>query len=224
MMHINDEHKKVILVAFLGIFLTLMCVSWYIQEKQEAYTSFTERKIAEQENKLSIISDLLHKDSADEVVNKIIKDCSLENRAEFDLQLSKLPELRGSQLIEMEKLFNACGNFYAVQKAVMVSKLNREYEIYNDLVSIVAIADPKAKLISYNTENWKTRVELESKKSELFTQLVDLQGRIIRGLRQQMTISSDEMQAMLVEGQKVKEEIATLSMQIDSARQTIPGL
>lgn len=223
-MNIQPHYRKILGAVSLFMFVVLLGASWYIHEVQSDLINATKLKIANQETQLASLSLLADKDSADSVVASIIKDCSIENRERFDMLLGKLSQLRGQELNEIDQLFNACGNFYAVRKAVMAARLQREYEVYLDLIEILALADNKVNNITFNTKGWGELVLLEKQQSELSTKLVDLQGRIIRALRQNITISSEDMQSMLVEGQETKDALFAIVGQIDSKRQEILNL
>ncbi len=195
--------------------------AWYIQEMKSDIQSIATLKIAEQEKVLTTLAEVTDRDGADSVVEKIIQDCSSENRARFDTQLSRLPELRGAELVEMEQLFNACGNFFAERKAVMVARLKREYEVYLDLISILALVDSKEATLRYDTKTWGNLVLLEDERSVLSTKLVTIQGDIIRQLKLGTPLSSDTMQSTLVDGQKTKDTLIQLSERIDVVRQSL---
>ena len=81
-------------------------------------------------NQLEIMESLAvetNRNGADEVVSKIITDCP--KRAEFEGLLERLEALKHKDLITAQQLFDSCGGYYAERKAVMVSRLEREYEI-----------------------------------------------------------------------------------------------
>lgn len=223
-MNISNSHKKALTFALLFMFVTLFAASWYVRETESDYILSTKLKISELETSLASTALLADRDGADLVVEDLIKDCSVENRERFDMLLGKLSQLKGQELDEMEQLFNACGNFYAVRKAVMVARLEREYEVYLDFIEILSLVDPKVKDITYNTKGWGDLVALEVKQSKLSTKLVDLQGKIIKALRQNITINSDEMQSMLAEGQETKDSLIVLGVQIDTQRREILNL
>lgn len=203
------------------MFVVVLSASWYVKEIQSDYVLTTQLQISEQETKLSSIALLTSKDGADPVVENIIKDCSSENRERFDMLLGKLAQLKGQELKETEQLFNACGNFYAERKAVMVARLQREYEVYVNLIDILSLVDKKAKTVSYNVADWKRLVEMETKRSELSTQLVDVQGEIIRALLQNIVVESEQMQLLLVKGQETKEALESITIQIDQLRPSV---
>lgn len=218
------SHKKTIFKALIILCLIIGFVFVYIRQNQEKFVAHTKLKISEQQTTLSSIAVLTSKDGADSVVSKIIKDCSPENRALFDEKLSNLPQLKGQELVQMEQLFNACGNFFTERKAVMVASLNREYEVYADLIEIVTVVGKRFDESVYKKQEWAQLVALETKRSDLSSELVDLQGDIIRALKNNVTIASDEMQTELVEAQKTKQSLVAVTLEIDSLLQKILNL
>jgi hypothetical protein len=181
----------------------------------------TKLKIVEQEKRLTSIAEVTGRDGADGVVEKIIQDCSPEKRERFDTQLGKLQTLKGAELSEVEQLFSACGNFFAQRKAVMVARLEREYEMYLDLLETLALVDSKGATLEYDAQSWGTLVSKEVERSSLSTKLVEIQGKIIDDLKANVPVSSDTMQATLVEGHKTKEALLTISTEIYTLRQSI---
>jgi uncharacterized coiled-coil DUF342 family protein len=125
------------------------------------------------------------------------------------------------ELIEVEQLFNSCGNFYAERKAVMVTRLEREYEVYLDFIDVLSLVDEEESKVTYDVEGWGKLVEQEKKRSELSTSLVLIQGKIIDSLRKKTPISSDQMQLLLVEGKETKDALIKISSEIDDLREKV---
>lgn len=223
-MIINPTHRKSVILGLCGLFVCTAGVMWYVAEMKADTIAVTRLKIAEQEKRLATIAEVTGRDGADAVVEKIIQDCSAEKRAQFDTQLSQLPTLRGSELVEVEQLFSACGNFFAERKAVMVARLEREYEMYLDLLSILALVDSKNAELEYDAASWGRLVAKEVERSTLSTTLVEIQGNIINDLKSNLSVTSDVMQATLVEGQKTKERLIAISSEIYTLRQEILDL
>jgi len=213
------QNKMMMAGLFLFVFTTFLVASYYIKEVKADYTIQTKLKIAEQETILSSIADLINRDGADAVVAEIIKDCSLENRARFDTLLSQLGTLKGKELDETKSLFGACANFFAQRTAVMVARLEREYEVYVDLVDLLSVVESATAEVLYNKERWAERVLLEKQRSSLSTELVVVQGKIIDALLENKQIASDDMQLLLVEGQQTKEKLTVITAEINNFRQ-----
>lgn len=223
-MILNSSQRKSVLVGLCSLLVFTAGVVWYVSETKADTIAVTRLKIAEQEKRLATIAEVTGRDGADAVVEKIIQDCNAENRARFDTQLSQLPTLRGSELVEVEQLFSACGNFYAERKAVMVARLDREYEMYLDLLSILALVDSKKAELEYDKASWGRLVAKEAERSTLSTKLVEIQGNIITYLKSNVSVTSDVMQATMVEGQKTKEKLIAISSEIYTLRQEILDL
>jgi hypothetical protein len=217
-------HKKLVVLALLFCAAVLFAASLYIRDERSEYVLKTQVKISEQETTLAAISEITDRDGADAVVESIIKDCSPEDRERFDLLLSKLASLNRSELVEIDQLFGVCANFYAQRKAVMVARFEREFGVYQDLIEILKLVDGQSDTYAQNEEGWKKLVEEEKKRSTLSSRLVAIQGEIIAALLRNASITSDEMQLLIVEGQQIKSELETLSVTIDQDRQAVLAL
>ncbi len=106
----------------------------------------------------------------------------------------------------------------------MVARFEREYEVYTDLIEILTHVEHEAPYLTYQTEAWSELVRLEKERSTLTTQLVEVQGTIIRALIDGTPVSSPDMQQLLGQGQEVKDALLFVSMQIDELRTDILDL
>ena len=101
--------KKILVLVMLVVVICVLFSVLYIQHMKSQMTAHIELKIAEQKTILSSLALVTANDGADSVVEKVIIDCSSDNRARFDQQLGQLQQLSGLELVEVEQLFNACG-------------------------------------------------------------------------------------------------------------------
>jgi hypothetical protein len=217
-------NKKLIVFGLLFCAAVLFAASLYIRDERTDYVLTTQVKISEQETTLAAIAEITDRDGADAVVESIIKDCSPQDRERFDLLLSKLAALNRSELSEIDQLFGVCGNFYAQRKAVMVARFEREFEVYRDLIEILKLVDGQNDTYAQSEEGWGKLVKEEKERSELSSRLVAIQGEIITALLRNVSITSDEMQLLIVEGQQIKNELEALSVTIDEDRQAVLAL
>jgi hypothetical protein len=191
---------------------------------QKGYVTEIVGVLSDQQATLQSLSKMASTDGADEKTKKIITDCSVEHRDRFDALLGRLATLKGSELKEVENLFNECGSFYAVREAVVVTALKRELEVYTKYIALLSLAYTRVDTHSYNVAEWESIVALHAKKSELSLQLVFIQGKIIRALGEGTKIQSEPMQALLKEGQDTKDSLLVVSQQIIDARALLNGV
>lgn len=209
------QHKKQIVIFLVLALVMYFGVTVCVHIQQQNFVSQAQAFITVQHNELTDLALATIKDSTTLEVEPIIKDCSVKNRTLFDTQLGNLQQLRGQQLIEVEQLFAACGNFFAEKKAVMVLQLQSKLETYINTVSLLHIVEKKETPEVYQVASWQKLVELEKKQSTLSLHLVAVQGEIIASLRNNIPLSSDVVQTLSVEGQKTRDEIFKLSSEID---------
>ena len=221
-MHTLTKKHVVILLLIAGLFF--LGSSWYVKNKQADYAAELKLLIAEQAATLVAIAEVTDRDGADAVVSRLVKDCELEDRARFDTLLGRLAQLQRAEQVEVQQLFDACGDFYAERKAVMVARLKREYEVYADYITLLSIADTRKDFPSYPTQQWSELVELEQQRSDISTQLVAIQGDLIDALLDGVLVGSAEMIAKITVAQELKDNLGFIGIKIDTLREEIIGL
>lgn len=220
----QKKETKYILFGLLGAGFLFFLVSLYVHVQESEYVSLVELRIAKQEAVLIAIAEVTDRDGADAVVSSVLKDCSTEDRQQFDQMLGSLAMLKGAELVKVNQLFSACGNFYAERKAMMVARFVREFEVYQDYVELRTLVDSRTLTITYPVESWLELVGLEQRRSDLFSELVQIQGEIITTLLDDVSIDSERMQKSVVRAQEVKDTISYTGAKIDTLRDAIVGL
>jgi hypothetical protein len=132
--------------------------------------------------------------------------------------LNNLSNLNQQDLSEIEQLFDACARFFSERKAVMVSRLDREFEVYSSLVGILSFIDDSITVTRYKVEDWKALVELEKKRSKVFSEQADVQLGIIKALQMGETVNSKIISDLLSNAQNINQEAVVTDQQIDKLR------
>ena len=181
-------------------------------------------QVNEQQTLLTTIAETTARNGADEVTEGIVKDCSIDERTQFDALLGRLDSgLLQSELTSLERLFGRCGSFYAERKSVMVARLEREVEVYENYVTQleqiggVDVAD-------FNVTLWQQLVEDEKKQSVAFSALVENQDKIISSLLAGRNANSPEMKSILEEVKRVQQSLTDASISAGEKRRTLDAL
>jgi len=209
---------KYILVVLIAGGTALYGVSYYIDDREQEMVNKIIIEALEQEQTLSNIAEITDRNGADEVVESIIRDCSTQSRMRFDELLSRLDELSQTELDEVDQLFESCARFYSARKALMVARMEREYEYYRNLVNLLTIVDDEITVSEFKVEGWGQLVTLEKRRSEIFEERVVLQRQIISDLRAGKRISSEPMQQTMITAQNLNEEVLVLDNNPDKPR------
>jgi hypothetical protein len=212
-------NKKNILVIVVGAIAMYAIATSLINTRFTEIEKMTVNQIAEQKSILVAVAEVTTRNGADSVTEKIIKDCSFKERSQFDDLLGRLNKgLTNSQLIELERLFGRCGAFYADRKAVMVSRLSREIQIYDNYVQQLEVITGSGNAKKdYLVDEWYELAAVETKISELFSELVRLQDEIIVSLLEGKLPDSEEVLEIAQQANQINE---TLSVTIQQASQT----
>jgi hypothetical protein len=205
----------VLVVSLLGYFI----VTAAIDKRLEVLQLETKVLIEEQKTLLTSIAEITARNGADELTERIIKDCSVTERVRFDNLLSSLDKgLARTELVELERLFGRCGGFFAERKAIMVSRMSREYEVLEILVHQLSNLTGADATSEYQLANWKELSDLELKQSDLFSSLVSLQDNIITVLLEGNTASSQDITKILQEVSTVQQTLSVVNMQASTVR------
>jgi hypothetical protein len=214
------------LTALLAaVVLFVLANQYFVRERLEDVHQETKLLIADQTGLLSTIAETTARNGADAITERIIRDCSLTERTTFDDLLGKLNSgLSRQQLIELERLFGRCGNFYAERKAVMVARFEREIEIYELLVTQLSAVSESDVSEQYAVANWRELMELERKQSELFSELVRTQDSIISALLDGKTAQSQEIKTILTDAQQIQGSLLVAAQQAAVVREGLGDL
>jgi len=212
-----------------NIFLTLLAVSILyfiinvlVDNRFDEIAQNTRKEVNDQQLLLTKITETMSRNGADSVVESIVIDCSVVERTEFDRLLSRLDSgLSRAQLIELERLFGRCGAFYSERKAVMASRLSREIDVYETFVNQLSLVTDSDLSEQYRLELWKSLSEQELKQSELSSELVNLQDKIIVTLLEGKSATSPEIITILAEVKEVRENLLLANTKASDIRSQI---
>lgn len=212
-------------VVFGMIILGFVIVNVAVNERLSDLQLQTEVLIAEQKTTLVAIAEATGRNGADSVTERIIRDCTVTERTAFDDLLSRLNRgLQRSELVELERLFGRCGSFFAERKAVMVARLQREFEIYTTFVDQLSNLSGSDMSSRYNVSDWKLLAEYEQKQSDLFNDLVVGQDNIISTLLTGKQATSPEIIEILESVQTTQQTLMVTNAQTGEVRAKLIAL
>ncbi len=186
----------------------LFCISWYVANQTAALTTMLDERIsATYEIMVTIAVAAEGSGSFDQ---QVISDCPAPTRERFDLLLGQLATLPVTELGELQSLFESCGDFPALEKAVLVSQLDREYRALREYVSLRTLVDGRS-VVSYPLETWVELINLERDRSQLFTRLVSIQRELLAGRIQGWVVNDPKTTTLLEEAQLVRDGIVAVS-------------
>jgi hypothetical protein len=180
------SNKLTAVVVLLVLMVTLLgysIVQFVVTERLEDATNQIKLDIAGQQTTIATLSEVMSRGGVDEITALVIKDCGADERARFDTLLGQLGDnLPRGELLDLARLFDRCGSYYARQKAVMAARFVREVEVYEQFTHRLLTLQPGADLSTYATPIWQELAYIEQEQSNLFETLVGLQGGIIEAL------------------------------------------
>ncbi len=210
------KHKTLnrLLAGFLCVVVLYTLATVLMQLRLKNLREQIVLQISKQQTLLVGVAETTARNGADVVTESIIRDCSVAERTKFDDLLDGLDKgLSKTELARLEGLFGRCGSFYAQRKALMVSRLGREVEVYiNQIEQLQTLTNNKV-FETYKVDIWKQLVEQENAQSELFSSLVMQQDTIISTLMSGSRADSLEMKAVLKEARETQESLIATNRQ-----------
>lgn len=225
-----QERKKhnVLIIGtglLIGVVLVYLFSSLATSNRMSNLEINTREELTEQRALLVAIGEATGRNGADEVTELIVRDCAPSERDEFDQLLGSLDNgLTQTELQNLERLFGRCGSFYAERKAVMVSRLVREIEVYEYLVEQLSLVTGSDQSETYDVAAWQTLADNEEKRSELLSELVRLQDEIISTLLVNNNPQSDEITSILRDVREAQETLVVINKQTSDARSEVIDL
>jgi len=221
----NSEKKvgglkgRYIIITLAVILVIHFTINYLTDRRFNDLEAATRVQIAEQRALLLTIAETTARNGADSVTESIVRDCTGDERVQFDSLLGRLNDgLSKSELIELERLFGRCGGFYSERKSMMVARLSREIEIYDYFVKQLSVITDEDQSETYKVAGWESLATEERKQSELFSRLVLLQDQIISTLLAGKAANSEEIIAILSEVSETKDTLQVTNLQVSSVR------
>ena len=210
-------HNALLFLAFAILSYALIVI--IVREKLDNLHSLIQLHISDQQSLLKTIAEITARNGADVVTESIIRDCSVNERTEFDTLLDKLDKgLVKSDLEKLDRLFGRCASFYPQRKSVMVARFSREIEVYSSYVDQLKTISDKETVASYNVDTWQQLASQEKKQSELFVKMTTLQETIITTLISGKTSDSKEIKDVLKEVKEVQQGLVEASAEAAQIR------
>jgi hypothetical protein len=216
---------KLFLAFLLGAVLVYGVATMVVNQRLAQLQLETQLLISDQATLLAAIAETTARSGGDAVTERIIKDCPFPERARFDTLLGRLNTgLTRTELIELERLFGRCGNFFAERKAVMVARLEREVQIYETFVNQLNNLTGSNNLPQYQVADWQALVELENQQSRLYSELVEIQDQIITSLLTGNAPSSEAVATILQTAAEIQETLLVSTAQAKEVRSRLVSL
>lgn len=211
-----DTH---LLVAGNALALALMVsgTAWFMQQSRLEILDLLQKNTVTQSALITELAVLTDRNGADEITEKIISDCP--RRTEFENQLTSLNGATKKELLSTQQLFESCGAFYAERKALMVSRLEREFQsLRSNLALLMTVRDltPEEEALT----NWGALIDFEKTRSMLLSELTIIQEEII-SLLIGGTNTQSRITTLVQNGQNVNQSLAVTDAQIDALRTTL---
>jgi hypothetical protein len=212
-----------LIVTLVCVFSALTIISTLLFSSYitRSVSAVVQKAVVEQRERLlnvAVRTDRIELDSESEL---IISDC--ERRQEFEDLLSRLNTLSRSDILTTQQLYSSCGLYYVERKDLLVSQLNREYEVYKELLRI---AEPVlGRMVTPEEESdWGTVVSQEAQRASLLREQASVQAEIIRLLISGNLASNRPISDQVDRANAINQSLITTDSTVDSARSRLVAI
>ena len=185
---------------------------------QYALLKELENRTDEQYTSLVELAEITDRNGTDDATAELVSDCA--QRTEYESLLVKLDTLNARDLLTLQGLSASCGTYYPMTKAIMVSKLEREFEAYTEFIELIKLLDGD-NLERFSSSEWVELIELEHKRSDLLQEQTEIQSEIIALLIQGLSPRGGIIQEQIKDAQRINILLVTYDTRIDELRATL---
>ena len=214
MQHQLSRHIQVAIVLLL-LATAVGVGAWVAHRNQKNAADTLMQYIEKIEVRMFELAELTDRNGVDRATEDILSDCP--RRGEYETLLNNLGKLSQKELIAVQGLFESCGSYYAERKAVMVSKLDREFEAYAAYIDLLLLLG-NTDAYSAERKEWEDLIALEKKRSTLLRDQKEIQSDIIARLISGSSVQSKEVMQNVQEAQEIAELLAADDQHIDVLR------
>lgn len=204
------NRKDLIVGLLLGVTLMFVIYAAVLRGDKSGAVSYYENNIKAQEEKVTNVAKLLGRGAATSQIEFVVPECPLDQMVAYDTLLAALDKgLTRAQLVELDTLFNHCGDVAANRRSGTALQL--EYEVallrsYIDGRSFVTLSE----VDNTNIAKWETLAKKEIEIASLFVKLVQSQDAIITTLLTGVSPTSINVENIRATAQKLREDLNVL--------------
>jgi hypothetical protein len=202
--------KELVLGLLLGL-VSMFFITSVISDRQDNLAKeFYSSSIKAQEEIVIEVAKTLGRGAATSRIEKVVPECPLDEMVSYDTLLASLDNgLSRPELVELDRLFNSCGDTAANRRLGAALQLSYEVALLRSYIDGAALIG-EVRVEDTNIAKWEELVKKEEQISELFSSLVRSQDAIITTLLQGVSPTSINVENIRASAQKLREELNIL--------------
>jgi hypothetical protein len=214
------QRKHLYAGLIIGALIVFLTSSLIVNKRLSDLRSTLDKEISADIEYLINMTPVAASGNDNQIINLLVRSCSLADNSDYEMLLGGLDNgLNASALNKLEQLFKLCGHVTASKRAGMVYLLGERLSNLNQLIKRREQLAGFTKEKELNIDGWNALVNKEKEISELFLGLVDVQGKIINDLINNVAIK--ELSAVQVEAQEIKAKLTVATEEASTLRATL---
>lgn len=208
----------------IGIAVAYFVVSFAVQSRLQSLSTVAGEEFAQSEAAAQALVTVISRLGADQVADTIVSNCPAADLAKYNNLLGRLNDgLSQSELQDLDRNFGRCGYRNYQRRSILVLQL--DHLVSAMLISHRQLVSLHANKIS--TEEialWQDLLEAEYTLTQQFRRLTELQDQIIQALLLGGTITSPEIEEILLEVKQVRDAMTVRNLQLETLRDQLSVL
>lgn len=212
------NNKVFLLGVLIGTVLVFVISFFVIEKRLQEYKMVLDSQINEQIVSLGNLAIITGRGASNQQADMLVKECKIDERAEFEALLASLnSDLNKHELNRLSILFNNCGHVFANRRTSMYLQMQNEFDSLKKTVNVRKQIDDFSE-DSINYSKWEELIDNEHEISNIFQDMVQVQGEIINALLSGKTTNSEEVNLLLKRAQEIKTKLNEATEKASSIR------
>lgn len=214
MFRIPQRYVQITGYAIVIMVIGTSLLSWIHARQRATVVNLIETHFASSRETLLSLTELTVRNDVTDEIKVVARDCPM--RAEYETVLNTLHnDIPLATIQHAEGLYNACGDFFALRKRLMVMHMQTVFTELTTYADLYKAYTHSTRYHEYLTAVWKPIINGEVERKNLLTEQVVLQGSIISALpeRQKQGIKTH-----LLRAQEIAESLDVKAYQLEDLR------
>lgn len=201
------KRKDLVVGIVIGAIAVFFISSWISKGRVDQTISYYDAGITSQTQTVKDVAKVLGRGAATSQIELVVPECPLDQMVAYDSLLSALDNgLSRPQLVELDGLFNICGDVAANRRAGTALQLTYEVALLRTYIEGRALLSG-TKIEDSNIAKWEELAKKETEIADLFVKLVQSQDAIITTLLTGVAPTSINVENIRATAQKLREDL-----------------
>lgn len=215
-MKLTREERQTTLLCALAVTVGIVLSSMYFYTREKDILQDLRTTAATLRTSLIATSDRLDRNEPSSALSSLLTQCT--DPARFDDLLSRLNSLTPSELLDLEHMFDICGDYPSLVKRLTLKEFDESLTQYESISRMINVLKPAINQDDAFLVNMKRISTLEQQRSEQLRVQTQVQKQIISLLKQKDAQNIERIKELVRTAGQTATTLQELNAKIDSVR------